>query len=191
MVQSRNWNSSPQHIRSFIRLTHLQCESLLSRSPICCLPFDVCLSRIGSRKLHEIRAKFCCPCRKSGLPSKKVMSDCASELVTYPKSSPNPQNTPKWESRKRCWAISIRPTRQPIPSSPHHAQTRDPVAEGCVSACIKQPGHRANTAAYDILLQLYVMLWRPVHSDLSTSSFFNWITFHLAIRCRTFQKINL
>jgi len=31
-----------------------------------------------------------------------MSSDFAPELAKYPKSSPKPENTPKWRSRKRC-----------------------------------------------------------------------------------------
>jgi len=44
----------------------------------------ICLSRIISRKLSEIGAKFCRLCRKSGSPSKNVTSAFAPEIAKYP-----------------------------------------------------------------------------------------------------------
>jgi len=46
---------------------------------------SVCLFRIRSRKLREIRAKFHCPYKKSGLESKNVTSDFAPEVARSPK----------------------------------------------------------------------------------------------------------
>ena len=68
-------------IWTIIRLSHLHCESLLLRSPrlssvVCCLP-SVCLSRVRSRKLREVRAKFHHPYKKSGSESKNMTSYCA------------------------------------------------------------------------------------------------------------------
>jgi len=51
---------------------------------------------------HTTHAKFRRPHRKSGSPSKNMTSYFALELVKYPKSSPKPQNSPKWRSRILC-----------------------------------------------------------------------------------------
>jgi len=74
------------------RLAHLQCESLLFRSPRLS---SVCLSRVRSRKLREIRAKCRHPHGKSGSESKNMTSDFASEVAKYPKRSLRPQNSVK------------------------------------------------------------------------------------------------
>jgi len=57
---------------------HLQCESLLFQSPRLS---SVCLSRIRSRKLSEICAKFRHLYRKSESPSKNMTSDFAPEVA--------------------------------------------------------------------------------------------------------------
>ena len=64
-----------------IRITHLQCMSLLFQSP--CL--SVCLSRVRSSKLNEICAEFRRLYRKSRLPSKNMMSDFALKVAKFPK----------------------------------------------------------------------------------------------------------
>jgi len=74
---------------NFIRLAHLQCESLLFRSPR--LSSVVSLSLVSSRKLHKIRAKFHHPYNKSGSKSKNMTSDFASEVANYPQNPENPQ----------------------------------------------------------------------------------------------------
>jgi len=48
---------------------------------------SVCLSLIRSQKLSKIGANFHHLYRKSGSPSKNVMSDFALEVAEYPKSS--------------------------------------------------------------------------------------------------------
>ena len=82
------------HVR-IVRLAHLQCESLLLRSPRLSV---VCLSRVRSRKLGEIGAKFRHPHKKSGSESKNMTSDFASEVAKYPQNTKTP-NSPKWGSR--------------------------------------------------------------------------------------------
>jgi len=71
-------------VRYIIWLTHLQCERLLFRSSclssVVCLS-SICLSRIRSWNLSEIHAKFCHLYRKSGSPSKNMMSDFAPEVA--------------------------------------------------------------------------------------------------------------
>jgi len=69
-----------------IRFAQLQCESLLFQSPRLS---SVCLSRVSSRKLSEIGAKFRRLCRKSGSPSKNMTSAFALEVAKYPKVAPN------------------------------------------------------------------------------------------------------
>jgi len=64
---------------------------------------SVCLSRIRSQQLSETGAKFCCLYRKSGSPSKSMMS----ELATYPKSNSKSQNSPKWGSRLLSECLSL------------------------------------------------------------------------------------
>jgi len=61
-----------------------------SRSPrlsSACRLFVVCLSRVRSPKLREIRAKFRCLYRKSGSESKNMTSCFASEVAKYPQTS--------------------------------------------------------------------------------------------------------
>ena len=65
--------------------------------------FVICLSRVRSRKLSEIGAKFHRLYRKSGLPSKNMTSDFAPEVVKYPKSRPTLQN-----SQKECASLLSR-----------------------------------------------------------------------------------
>ena len=48
---------------------------------------SVCLSCVRSQKLSEIGTKFCHLYRKLGLSSKNMMSDFATEVAKYPKSS--------------------------------------------------------------------------------------------------------
>jgi len=71
--------------RYFVRLAHLglQCESLLFRSlrlSSVCLSV-VCLSRVISRQLGEIGAKFRHLKKKSGSKSKQMTSDFAPEVA--------------------------------------------------------------------------------------------------------------
>ena len=54
------------------RLAHLRCDSLLFRSSRLS---SVCLSRVRSRKLSKMGAKFRLPYRKSGSPSTNNMSE--------------------------------------------------------------------------------------------------------------------
>jgi len=61
------------------------------RRRVCRLPSVVCLSRVRSRKLREIRAKFRRPYRKSGSPSKNMTSDFVPKLAKYPKGAANPK----------------------------------------------------------------------------------------------------
>jgi len=53
---------------------------------------SVSLSRVRSRKLRTIRAKFRHPYKQLGLESKNIMSDFASEVAKYPKNSQIAQN---------------------------------------------------------------------------------------------------
>jgi len=55
----------------------------------------VCLSRVRSRKLSKIDAKFRNIYRKSGSPTQNMTSDFTPEVAKYPKSSPKFQNSPK------------------------------------------------------------------------------------------------
>jgi len=90
-VTISSYNPSP-----LIRLVHCKCKSLLKQSPtsvICLLSVHII-----SRKLNEISAKRRHLYKKSGSPSKSMMSDFASEVAKYPKSSPKPQLSPKWGS---------------------------------------------------------------------------------------------
>jgi len=72
-----------------IKLTHLQCESLLFQSLhlsfVICLS-SVCLSHIISWKLSEMGMKFHHPYRKSGSGSKNMTLDFAPEVAKYPKT---------------------------------------------------------------------------------------------------------
>jgi len=63
-----------------------------------CLPV-VRLSRVRSPKRSEIGTKFRQLYRKSGSPSKNMMSNFAPKVAKYPKSSPKLQNSPKWRSQ--------------------------------------------------------------------------------------------
>jgi len=54
---------------------------------------SICLSRVRSRKINEIGAKFSHLYRKSGSPSKNITSDFAPEMAKHPKSSPKSQNS--------------------------------------------------------------------------------------------------
>jgi len=51
----------------------------------------VCLSRVRSRKLREIYAKFRHPYEKLGSESKNMTSYFAPELAKYPQNPENPQ----------------------------------------------------------------------------------------------------
>ena len=53
--------------------------SVVCRLSVCFL--SVCLSRIRSRKLSVVGAKFCYLCRKSGSPSKNTMLDFAPKVA--------------------------------------------------------------------------------------------------------------
>ena len=73
----------------FIRLAYSKCKSLMFRSSRLS---SVCLSRVRSRKLSEIDAKFRRLYRKSVSLSKNMTSSFAWEVAKYPKSSPKPHN---------------------------------------------------------------------------------------------------
>jgi len=83
--------------------SHTQCESLLFRSlrlsVVFRLPSVICLSHVRSRKLCKAGAKFRHPYKKSGSESKNMVRFYTG-TTEYPKSSPKPQNSPKWGSRK-------------------------------------------------------------------------------------------
>ena len=66
-----------------IRLAHLQCRAFCFGRRVCRLS----VSRVRSRKLSEIGAKFRRLYGKSMSPSKNITSDFASEVAIYPKSS--------------------------------------------------------------------------------------------------------
>jgi len=70
-------------------------RAFCSTRRICYL--SVCLSRIRSWKLSEIGAKFHCLYRKLVSPCKNMTSYLAPEVAKYFKSSPKPQNSPKWD----------------------------------------------------------------------------------------------
>jgi len=75
--EGRRRGSSRMTLCRTYRLAHLQCESLLFRSPRLS---SVCLSRVRSRILSETDAKFRRLYRKSGSPSKTMTSDFAPEV---------------------------------------------------------------------------------------------------------------
>ena len=72
--------TTPASHHSIFRLAHLVWEpSVLVAASVVCR-----LSRVRSRKLREIHAKFRRPYRKLGSPSKNTTSDFAPELAKYP-----------------------------------------------------------------------------------------------------------
>jgi len=88
-------NNSGQFVSKIIRLARCKCSlrAFCNGRRVC---LSVCLSRVRSRKLSDIGAKFRHLCRKLGSPSKNMTLDFAPEVDKYPKSSLKLQNSPKW-----------------------------------------------------------------------------------------------
>ena len=74
-------------LQLLIRLAHCKCKSLSNGRSVCRL------SRVRSRKLSKIGAKFYRLYGKSASPSKNMTSDFAPQLARYPKSNPKPPNS--------------------------------------------------------------------------------------------------
>jgi len=94
-------------VAGIIRLTHCKCKSLTqwsSHLSSVCRP-SVCLSRIKSRKLSEIGAKFHHLDSKSGSPNKNMTSYFVPEVANYPRSSHNPQNCNFRSVQAYCLAL--------------------------------------------------------------------------------------
>jgi len=74
----------PLHLQSFLLGSHIYSVRAFCFSRRVCRLFvclSVCLSRVRSRKLRDIRAKFYYPYEKSGLESKNMTSDFAPEMA--------------------------------------------------------------------------------------------------------------
>jgi len=70
------------HNTQIIRLTHFVSARAFCFGRRVCRLLSVCLSRIRSRKLRKIRAKFRHPYKKSGPESKNMTSDFALETCS-------------------------------------------------------------------------------------------------------------
>jgi len=87
--------------------SNTKCKSLMKRSSclssVVCLS-SVCLSRVRSRKLSEMDAKFRHFYRKSGSPSKNMTSHFAPEVAKWPKSILPQQQFQECASLLLCFA---------------------------------------------------------------------------------------